>query len=247
VVLLGLPLLGIAGLAAWAVPWATLAEADGPLLLALLGAPFVFIGFSLTATLTPEYANTVYRASTFLHFPATVLAGLSVATILVTWARHRPVGKIVIAGGVVLAAAVAIPIAFGGLSLLDYKGVTTPGEYHAAGFAERHTAGWAGDNHLVRITWAGEDRLVAPNGSASGSAGRVEPVFAWLAARGPPPACPTLTQHSWTTVGAQFYPHAPVSLAPARLAAWQETNHVVYRGGSDGDPIRLVWPRGDGC
>lgn len=272
--MLGFPLVGLAMLAAWGVPWASRSGTEGPLVLALLGAPLVLVGLSLTATLTPEYAGTVYRSSTFLHFPAVILIGLTVGTLIESLSGHartlpgqgdrqatvpgrRGRGDVGISGGrmiagvvvvlVLLAAAVSIPIAFGGLSVLNYKGVTTPAEYDAATFAQAYTeGGWASDNHLVRITWAGEDRTEAPNASETASAGTWRPTFDWLVGDGLPPSCPTVVQQSWTTVGAQMFPRPPASIDDARLRGWLTRNDLVYRSGEAADPISLVVPSGDG-
>ncbi|MEF8831685.1 MAG: hypothetical protein V5A23_09150 [Halobacteriales archaeon] len=64
-----LPLSVLVAMAVVAAPRALRTPPAGPGLAALLAGPFVLIGVSLTAGMTPEYLATAYRTSTFLHFP----------------------------------------------------------------------------------------------------------------------------------------------------------------------------------
>lgn len=221
-------------LAVWGGPESTTPDDDGGALVALGGGVFVLVGVSVTASLTPEYLATAYRSTTFLHFPVLVAAGIGVAALLGrSPSADRPTVRVVVVALVVVAAATSIPVAFGGLTMLPYKGVTTTGEYAASEFAATNGGSqWAGDDHIVRI-----GPFISP-----GSNGSRRPAFRWLAGRGDPPDCLTVVQRSWTTTGAQFYPAPPARLSVGTYRAWRASSSVVYHGGG-GDPIRAGIPR----
>jgi hypothetical protein len=148
----------------------------------------------------------------------------------------RRLVTVVVLALVVGSVVVSIPIAFGGLEVLPYKGVTTPTELSAAGFAATHANGsWAGDDHIVRI---------APYHGAKGSvvAGSRGPVYRWLHDGGEPPRCLTVGQRSWTTTGAQFYPAPPERLDRTQYDRTTARRHVVYATTST-DPIVATLPR----
>jgi hypothetical protein len=204
---------------------------DGLAVAALFAAPALFVGLSLTAALTPEYVNTVYRASTFLHFPVVVLAGLGVYCWrpgAASW--PSPNGRTVLAVVLVVCAAASIPVAVSGLELLPYKGVTTPAELSASGFAAERTETWAGDDHLVRIQGYHE-------GDANGSR---TATYRWLRG-GTVPDCAVLSQRSWTTTGAQFYPAPPERLGATAYERTLAQRSVVYAT-TGPDPIVLSVP-----
>jgi hypothetical protein len=258
-----LPLIVPVVLAAWVVPTWSDPSGDGPVFWALLGSVLAMIGFSLTAALTPEYVNTVYRTQTFLHLPIMTSAG--VGTVLVgRWidrrtgagsdaerpgpgrerersstagtGRGRSVSgmlsrslRIVVVVLVLASVVASVPIAVGGLDVIPYKGVTTPAERSASAFATRHATGsWASDDHLARI---------APNGS-----GTRRPVYRWVHDGGVPPWCPTVSQRSWTTTGAQLYPAPPARLSRARYERALRTRQLVYVA-TGRDPIVVTLPR----
>lgn len=233
---------------------------DGPSLFALGGGVFALVGLALTAALTPEYLGTALRSSTFLHLPVLVAASVGTAAVLAgRTARTGPVVRVGVAGLVVASAAASLPVAFGGLSMLTYKGVTTPAEMGATEFAVDHAtvdappgagasgaggsaarasaagASWAADDHLARI---------AP-GVRLGAGGARAPVHQWLVGGGGPPDCLVLVQRSWTTTGAQLFPAAPARMSPDAYRSWRATSNVVYAGGGV-DPIHAgVPPDGD--
>lgn len=234
--------------AAWAVPLGRGKRLPRGLA-ALAGAVAVLLGFGLTASLTPEYLNLLYRAQTFLHFPALVAAAAGVAVGL---RRSSRSARAVAAAAVLVAAAASVPVAFAGLELLPYKGTTTPAELRASGFALAHAPGPVGtDDHLSRISGYYRHEGEASFRSRPG-AGRfvTAPVYGW-AVGGEPPPCGVLVRDSWATVGAQFYPEPTVTVSESRLRTLTERRHVVYAGGG-ASPIAYATPTesdsdGQGC
>lgn len=234
------PLVLIAWLAAWATPLASRLDTDGPVVLGLAASPLALVGVSLTAALTPEYLATAYRAQTFLHFSVVILAGLGTVYVLDgPLPAKRPTLRAVTVALVLFSAAASIPVAFAGLELLPYKGVTTPAELGAAGFGATYAAGpWAADDHIARISPYHQANTEARRG----------PAYTWLAG-GPAPYCLLVSQRSWTTSGAQFYPEPPVAIAPTTYRALLERRHVVY-GAASRDPLAgslPVRPRPGSC
>jgi len=60
-----------------------LSQYDGITILgALFIAPAAIIGFSLTASLTPEYFATAMRTQTFLHLPVLVVSAIGLSKLL---------------------------------------------------------------------------------------------------------------------------------------------------------------------
>jgi hypothetical protein len=232
------PLVVLVGLFAVAVPRAA-DVATGRVLVTLVAGIAVVVGVSLTAALTAEYLNTLYRVQTFAHFPVVGIAALGGGLLVmwgardVEWVSPRGLAGVLVC--VVLVASVAsIPIAYGGLDVLPYKGVTTPAELKSSGFAGQHVEGaWTSDDHLVRIG--------RYHRSAGGSVG---PTYAFLTGGGAP-GCPMLSQDSWTTVGGQLYPRDPAVVSPTRYAQLGTERHVVYASGVT-DRIALTVPRGTG-
>ncbi|MFC4406278.1 hypothetical protein [Haloarchaeobius iranensis] len=236
------PLVVLVGLFAVGVP-RTLDGDTGTTLVALVGAVTVVVGISLTAALTAEYLNTLYRVQTFAHFPVVAIASTGAALAVGRQAGAISAGTSSrsVAGALaclVLAASVAsVPVAYGGLDVLSYKGVTTPAELRSSGFVvDRVDDSWTGDDHLVRIT--------PYHGSADG---RVEPTYAYLTGS-PPPGCPMLVQRSWTTVGGQLYPRDPAAVSETRFVQLRVERNLVYASGVD-DRVFLSVPRGrsSGC
>lgn len=209
--------------AAWGYPYLARAPDADATVVVLVAGPLALIGFALSAALTPDYLDTAVRTHWFLHLPVLALAAVACSL----WSdRLRDRQRLRTLATVVLVAAVAlsIPVAFAGLSLHPYKGVTTTGELAASTFAHEHVEGpWVGDNHLVRIT---DYRSTTVNGTE-------EPLYAWIHDPGsPPPDCPVVTKSSWTTAGAQFFPRPPEAVAPERIAALERGSHRVYHGGT---------------
>lgn len=245
VVLMVLPLVIPLTIGAWAVPLGERSIPEWPALLALLGAGFAIAGMSFTATLTPEYYNTAYRAQTFLHLPIAVFVALGIGTLLgriggiVSSPSWRQVLTTVTVVGVVVCTAISIPVAFAGLEYLPYKGVTTPGEFAAAEFAVTSLPEeWASDDHIWRIS-----RYFHPQSEGRTTAGgHIVPVFEWIEG-GPPPGCPTVVQSSWTTTGAQVFPQQPIVIDEARLSKFLQSNDRIYSSSAP-DPITVVRPSG---
>lgn len=219
-------------------PGGRLRSAAGPrgLAAALVAGPAALVGVALLAALTPDYLATAYRALAFVHLPVLALAGVGAAGVA-RGPRPRLRGGAVVAA-LLVAAAASVPVAVGGLAVLPYAGVTTPGELAAAGFAEERVPGtWATDDHLARLATYRDPRPAVA---------RV-PVYEWLLGAGPPPGCPTLVQRSWTTTGAQVYPAPPARPPAESYAGWRANGSVVYAGGG-ADRLALVVPRdASGC
>lgn len=207
--------------------------AEGPALLALGGSVVALIGVSFTAALTPEYLNTALRSTTFLHLPVLVATGVGAVAVAAKYEPGTtPLLRIAVAGLVVASVVVSLPLAFGGLSMLTYKGVTTPGEYAASEFATTHgNDSWAADDHVARLAPA-----VRP--TAYGSRGEI---YEWLVGGSEPPRCLTVVQQSWTTTGAQLYPSAPARLSQEAYRSWLVERSIVYAGGGP-DPIHAGVP-----
>jgi hypothetical protein len=201
--------------------------------LALVIAPFVVVATGLTAGLTFDYLALIFRAHLFLHLPILALAAVAVVTVEHNRRRWFGVGAVLV---LVLSVAVTAPVAYAGLELLNFDPVTTEAEFDATGYAADEFAVWATDDLGVRLT-------TYHGGNAS-----ERPVFRWIQG-GQPPDCPVLSQLSWTTTGAQFYPRSPAAVSPERYAEWRATNDVVYATTSP-DPVSVVVPpgySGGGC
>jgi uncharacterized membrane protein (DUF485 family) len=230
-------------------------------LLAPLAGAAVLVAFSLTATLTPEYFGTVMRVQTFAHLPAFTLAALTAARIALpttdrayarsdrsatvnhtaadggtsTRARHRPAVRALVVGVLVVSVFASTPIAYINLDTGSYPSTTTESEFRAAAFAaDRLDERWSGDHTLTRI--AGYYHY--DGGPANGT---MYDAREWLRG-GSSPCRPTLSQRSWTTTGAHFFPAAPETIPPARYDAWIARRDRVYAAGGL-DPLTLTIPR----
>jgi len=205
----------------------------GGVTVALVAAPVAIVCTGLTAALTFEYLALVYRSHLFAHVPLLALAGVGAVTALGA-DRERLTAVCVVV--VVVAAAASMPVAYAGLELRTYKSVTTEAEFESTAYATETFRGWATDDHLGRVA-----------GYHGGGGGR-GPVYGWLRGGGPPPNCPVLAQHSWTTTGAQFHPQQPATISEDAYRDWLSRNHVVYAVDTS-DPLVLVVPRGNatGC
>lgn len=237
VVLAGLyPLFVLVGLAAWTTPEILRERTTGFALVGLVGGPFVLVGMALSAKLTPTYLNMAYRTQPFLHFPVVAAAAVGAVALANAGFPRRRTVRIGVAAMVVASATASVPLAFGGLAVTSWQGVTTPGELSASTFASAHADdAWASDDHVVRN---------ARNLDLE-SSGSITPVYDWLRGGAPPPDCLVVAKQSWTTTGAQFFPAPPERLPERSNEDWLRTGSVVYHGGS-GDPIRMVAPSGDG-
>lgn len=219
--------------ACWGYPVAARPSASRAVLVGLFAGPLTMLGFVLSADLTPVYFATGTRTHWFLHLPVMGLAAAGAVVVFRERLPGRKPARVALAGVLVCSVVVSVPIAFGGLSVYSYQGVTTPGEFSASTFAHERVPGtWASDDHLVRIS-----QYHPPNGS-----GTTAPVYSWVHdPDAPPPDCAVVTKDSWSTVGAQFYPRPPASLDRGRLDGLDRTHDRVYHGGST-DGIRLFRP-----
>jgi len=231
------PVGALALLAAVGVGGLTTDRTIGPVMLALFVAPCSIVFFALSDGLTPGNAMIARRGQTFVHLSGMILAavGAMVATRTVSsrlgdrW--HLPL-RTLVPILVVLCGLVTAPIAFADLHVVAYKGTTTGEEFAATTFAVEHVPGtWAGDDHTTRI--AGNYYPARTNAS-------VAPVYGWLHGD-PPPDCPTMAQHDWTTVGAQLFPDDPVRLERGVYERWQTEQNVVYTT-SGPDAVVIVHP-----
>ncbi|UIO99738.1 hypothetical protein Hbl1158_14635 [Halobaculum sp. CBA1158] len=136
--------------------------------------------------------------------------------------RLRRAAVPVAAAVLLTCAAASLPIAFAGVDVVPYRGITEEAEFAGTSHAVAHVPGtWAGDDHLVRI--AGYYDRDEP--------ARRAPVSGWLAG-GPPPDCAVVSQASWATVGAQQYPRPAVAVDPGRYRGLLADRHVVYDAGT---------------
>jgi len=230
-------------------------------LLALLAAPVVLVAFSLTATLTPEYFGTVMRAQTFAHLPAFALAALTVARLAhpkripartradrptatsrvatdggrVTRRLRRPGVRALLVGLFVVSVLASTPIAYVNLDTGSYPSTTTRSEFQAAAFAtDRLAERWTGDHTLTRVA----SHYHYDGGPASAT---MYDAREWLRG-GPSPCRPALSQRSWTTTGAHFFPAAPETVSQVRYDGWLTRRDQVYTAGGL-DPLALTLPR----
>lgn len=212
-----------------AIPAATRSVGSAPAgpVVGLIAATLVLVGFSLTAGLTPDDLGLLWRSHLFVHLPLMALAGIGLA-----WVDRRVDGRtlrVALTVVVLCSALVGTPVAYMGLDVLTYKGVTTSAEYEATAFAATEFDRWTTDDHLVRVARYHE-----------GDASRL-PAIEWIQG-GPPPACPTLGQRSWTTTGAQLFPRSPIIVDQTRYYQLQANNSVVYRSTTN-DPLTVIVPR----
>ena len=221
---LGVPLL----LAAWEAPVLGKRTTIGVVLLALFAAPAVQVGFSLTASLTPDFANTALRAQTHFHMPILVAASSIVIIRRETIGRFVPSIRRVLAVVLVVALLVTLPGAYLNADTGSYPSTTLESEFETAEFTAADVSG----------PWAGQQpqRYVATN-YFGGTGGSVGPIRQWLRG-GPQPACPSVVQRSWTTTGAHLFPAAPATLSDAEYDDWRESHSIVYAT-TGHDPLLL--------
>ncbi|WP_142859598.1 glycosyltransferase family protein [Salinigranum halophilum] len=226
----------------------------GAIVVALLAGPLTVIGFSLTASLTPEYVNTAIRAQTFGHLPLAILAGLVIARLLATrtgletdfasgWSGSgsadggRSVLRTAAVALVLLMVVVSVPFAYLNLDTGTYPSTTLDSEFEAVGFASDAGDEWATDHSLSRVGvhYYRSDPTVSPTAS-------------WLSG-GTSPTCRVLSQESWTTSGAHLFPFAPETVSEERYESWLGSRHVVYANtGRDPATVSLpVTAAGQGC
>ncbi|QLH81353.1 hypothetical protein [Halosimplex pelagicum] len=229
-----LPLLVPILVAVWAYPFLHRTTESNVAVVALAAGPLALIGFALSAALTPAYLDTAVRTHWFLHLPVLALAAVGCAVAVRSVAPDRRRVRTLAVCALVVAVAVSIPVAFAGLSLHPYKGVTTTGEFTASTFAHDHVEGpWTSDNHLVRIT----------NYHSTNVSGTETPLYDWITNPDAlPPSCPVVTKDSWVTVGAQFFPQPPATVASDRFRSLHHGSHRVYHGGST-QTLTVLKPR----
>jgi hypothetical protein len=224
-------------IAAVAVPRVTEYPPSGIVVGALLAAPVVNTYFSLTATLTPDFFGTVVRTQTFAHLSVMILAALAVVAIGTsgvfinrTGGRVRTairIGVVVLFVGAVVA---TTPLAYVNLDTGSVPSTTLQSEYAATQFVVRYVEGPVATDHTVT-------QLL----TFSGSEGAYFPTREWLVG-GPIPACPLVSQRSWTATGAHLFPAAPEKISSERYRAGVAERHVVYTA-SGIDPVTLSLPR----
>jgi len=229
-----LPLLVPILAAVWAYPFLRRAPEANVATVALTVGPLALVGFALSAALTPAYLDTAVRTHWFLHLPVLALAAVGCAVAFRSVVPDRQQVRTLVVCALVVTVAVSIPVAFAGLSLHPYKGVTTTGEFAASTFAHEHIDGsWTSDNHLVRIT----------NYHSTDISGTETTLYDWITnPDAPPPNCPVVTKESWVTVGAQFFPRPPAMVASDRFRSLHHRAHRVYHGGST-QTLTVLAPR----
>ncbi|WP_276997645.1 hypothetical protein, partial [Haloquadratum walsbyi] len=191
-----------------------LSQYDGITILgALFIAPAAIIGFSLTASLTPEYFATAMRTQTFLHLPVLVVSAIGLSKLL-QWDR-RGIATICIVV-VVLLAAFSAPLAYLNMDTGSNPSTTLDSEYQAVQFSSTQLpVSWAGDHSLTRV------------GGHQFNDGDLRPVAQWLN-DGNSPRCVVISQESWTTTGAHLFPQAPETVARSEYSEWLFQRNVIY-------------------
>ncbi|WP_226010848.1 sodium/phosphate symporter [Halomicrobium salinisoli] len=237
VLLLVAPLAVAALLGAWGSPLLARRRSTATVLLALLAAPVAQVLFSLTASLTPEFWATAMRAQTHLHVPVLVLAAGVVAG-RVAGARRPQFGLRRFAGpaltvALVVSVAATLPVAYVDLDTGAHPSTTTAPEFEGAGFAATHVDGpWTSSHTLHRV-----------GGFYFGGNATYRSTVTWLRGDGgPAPACPVLSERSWTTTGAHLFPAAPANISSGEYDRWLADGHLVYAA-SGRDPLALTVPR----
>jgi hypothetical protein len=222
----------------------------GPAVLALFAASFALSYYALTASLTPAFFDAVVRIQSFAHVPVFVLAGVGAAGLAGRGdgsdLRDR-FGPVVVVA-FLLAVAATVPLGYVNLDTGSYPSTTLESEFGAAAFATGRVDGrYATDHTLDRVDTHYLNGPAPPAGLTPRGEARLAPARSWLSG-GRPPACPTLSQRSWTTTGAHLYPAPPGTVTPEAYRSWLAAQHVVYRA-SGLDPITLSVPRssGGGC
>jgi hypothetical protein len=247
----------------------------GAVVVALLAGPLAVVGFSLTASLTPEYVNTAIRGQTFGHLPLAVLAGLLAARVLpargpgaagtrTDFGRRPSRGSESVApDGSGRSAAPGASDATGGRSLLrtavvcvvlvavvgslPFAYVTLDtGTYPATTLdSEFRGVGFA---DRTGGGWATDHSLSRVGLHYFRSDASPSPTASWLSG-GASPSCPVLSQASWTTTGAHLFPFAPETVSGERYDDWLDDRQVVYAN-TGRDPVTVSLPvsaGGQGC
>lgn len=222
------PLSVLALLGAWGLPAGIGPNGDRAIVLGLLVGPLAWVGFSLTAGVDPVYALFARRGQTFVHLAIVVCAGLAIYGLARRVDSDRSTTVAVGLGIVLCLCAIAsLPLAFSGLEALAYQGTTTSEEFETLTFASATMdEDWTSDDHVTRVASNYYETSVSP-----------QPTYDWL--QGGSLACPTVTQHSWQTVGAQQYPSSPLTIEESLLT--EQTAHTVYATTGD-DPMSIVIP-----
>ncbi|QIB75522.1 hypothetical protein G3I44_15190 [Halogeometricum borinquense] len=209
------------------------------LLVALFSAPAVIIGFSLTASLTPEYFATAMRAQTFLHLPILIISAITVSRWLERRGDSSPrrALRILLVLLVVATVTASAPLAFINLDSGSALTTTMPSEYQGIEFVSTQSeSDWVSDHPVTRIGVYVFDENAT-----------FDPVANWLSG-GSSPACPVLSQRSWTTTGAHLFPTAPKTVSPEAYDRWLSSRNVVYASNGR-DPLAISMPSGQysGC
>ncbi|WP_396611648.1 hypothetical protein ACH9L7_15845 [Haloferax sp. S1W] len=198
-------------------------------------APVTIIGFGLTASLTPEYYDTVMRAQTFLHIPVALLGGVVIVRLLERAAQStsRRLLRLSLVAVVLLATLATAPLAYLTMDTATVPSTTYESEFEGVRFASTHSDGvWVSDHSLTRVGVHYFRHPIAVTGVAS-----------WLTG-GPSPQCPVVSQRSWTTTGAHLFPTAPETVDTDTYERWTTTRNVVYAN-SGNDPVVISKPTGE--
>lgn len=201
---------------------------------AMLAGPVVVVYFSLSASLTPDYFGTVMRAQTFAHVPAFVLVGLAAVSVLRirgAIGRRWRAARVVALAALFAATLLTVPVAFVTLDTFHYPATTAESEFAAAGFASTKVPGSWTTHHPP-------DQIASQYFEGGGHRWTARE---WLAG-GERPGCPVLSQDSWTTHGAHFFPAAPLTIARGDYDAFLADRNVVYAS-TGRDPLVLSRPR----
>lgn len=236
ILLLAIPV----GFAAAGLP--VIRTGTGRAAVAALIAPLVFTYYALSAELTAPFFDAVLRVQSFAHLPAFALAGIGVVAgvrrcqrLAVPWRRVAVAAVVLVFAGSVVA---TLPLGYLNLDTGSAPSTTFSSEFAATAFATEHLQGtFATDHSLSRVVTHYHTPLEPRQRTPTGGRGAYTPTRRWLTG-GPLPACPLLSQRSWTTTGAHLYPTAPQRIDPAVYQRTLAERSVIYAAGGH-DPVTL--------
>ncbi|WP_433630315.1 sodium/phosphate symporter [Halomicrococcus sp. NG-SE-24] len=228
-----LPIIVIGIVAFWGYPYITQTPGVGYAIAALLVGTLSLVGFALTAGLTVKHQGLAVRGHIFIHIAVAVLAGLG--SVGLTRARGSHTFRMMLGVGIIICSFASAPLAFSGLHATSAQPLITQSEFETGTFAAKHVDQWTSDGHMTRISL----RYYPTKTNAS-----EEGIYSWLHGNSSEPNCPIVSQHSWTTVGAQLFPASPEKISKKSYKNIYLKRNVVYSN-SGNDPLVLSIPRGE--
>jgi len=132
----------------------------------------------------------------------------------------------------VAAVVATTPLAYINLDTGSAPSTTLESEYATVQFVAGYLEGTVATDYTVSYLLGAE-----------GAQATYLPTREWLVG-GSPPACPVISQRSWTTTGAHLFPASPQTISSARYEGVLAERHVVYTS-SGMDPLTLSLPTND--